>query len=209
MKNLIRQQITVHRQTVDAVLAWLTDEIEAACRLTIQALERGNKLLLFGNGGSAADAQHVAAEFTGRFKLKRRALPAIALTTDASALTAIGNDFGFEHVFARQVEALACRGDLLIAFSTSGMSPNVIQGVERGRTMGLRAVGFTGSGGGELKSLCDVPLVVPSDEASQVQEMHIMVAHTICYVTELALYGSAQQRADLAGVSPLVTGRAA
>jgi len=197
MKNLLRHRIAAHRKTVDAVLAWLSDDIEAVCRQLVQALERGNKIMLCGNGGSAADAQHLAAELVGRFRLERRGLPAIALTTDTSALTAIGNDYGFDAIFSRQVDALASKGDLLLAFSTSGNSKNVLRAVEAAHQHGCRSVGLTGHDGGELKSLCHYLLAIPSDETACIQEMHMMIGHAICEVAEIALFGTAQQRQDL------------
>ena len=146
----------------------------------IAALRAGNKLLIIGNGGSAADAQHIAAEIVGRYKQHRPAWAAIALTTDTSALTAIANDYGFEQVFARQVEGLGQRGDVLLALSTSGRSPNILAALRAARERGLVTIGFTGSKGEALGTLCDHLLVSPSDDTPVVQQIHLAVAHGIC-----------------------------
>jgi len=146
----------------------------------VAALRAGNKLLIIGNGGSAADAQHIAAEIVGRYKRDRPAWAAIALTTDTSALTAIANDHGFEQVFARQVEGLGARGDVLLALSTSGRSPNILAALRTARERGLVTIGFTGSKGEALGALCDHLLVSPSDDTAMVQQIHLAVAHGIC-----------------------------
>lgn len=161
-------------------------QVDDVCKLIADTLHNGNKVLLFGNGGSASDAQHIAAEFTGRFVKERKAYPAIALTTDTSALTAIANDYGFERVFARQVEALAVKGDLLIGISTSGNSPNVINGFLAGKQMGCKLIGFTGQKGGGMKDICDIVLTVNSNITARIQEAHILIGHVICaFVDEL------------------------
>lgn len=157
-----------------------TGQIKAVCELIADALNKGNKVLLFGNGGSASDAQHIAAEFTGRFVKNRQAYAAIALTTDTSALTAIANDYGFDRIFARQVEALARPGDVLIGISTSGNSPNVLEGFKTGKEAGCKLVGFTGNTGGQMKALCDITLVVNSSTTARIQEAHILIGHIIC-----------------------------
>lgn len=154
-----------------------------------RTLRRGGKLLLFGNGGSAADAQHIAAELEARFIRERRALPALALTTNSSTLTAVGNDYGYEHTFARQVEAYARRGDAVIAISTSGNSPNVLAGVKRAKKAGALAIGFTNEKGGKLKGLADLCLCVPSMDTQRVQECHITVGHILCDIVESSLFG--------------------
>jgi D-sedoheptulose 7-phosphate isomerase len=146
----------------------------------INALRSGNKILLIGNGGSAADAQHIAAEIIGRYKQDRPAYAAIALTTDTSALTAIANDYGFEQVFARQVEGLGARGDVLLALSTSGRSSNILTALRTARERGLVTIGFTGSKGEALGALCDHLLVSPSDDTPVIQQIHLSVAHGIC-----------------------------
>jgi D-sedoheptulose 7-phosphate isomerase len=146
----------------------------------INALRSGNKILLIGNGGSAADAQHIAAEIVGRYKQDRPAYAAIALTTDSSALTAIANDYGFEQVFARQVEGLGASGDVLLALSTSGRSPNILAALRSARERGLVTIGFTGSKGETLGALCDHLFISPSDDTPVVQQIHLSVAHGIC-----------------------------
>jgi D-sedoheptulose 7-phosphate isomerase len=156
------------------------DAIGRAGDAIVAALRQGNKLLLFGNGGSAADAQHLAAEFVGRYVAERAPLPAIALTTDTSALTAIGNDYGFEQVFVRQIRALGRRGDVAIAISTSGRSRNVILGIEAAREAGLATIALTGGDGGNLAPIVDVAIVVPSTTTARIQECHITIGHVLC-----------------------------
>ncbi len=158
--------------------------IEAVARRMAEVLRGGGKLLFFGNGGSAADAQHLAAEFVNRFLRDRGALAAVALTTDTSALTSIGNDLGFDQVFARQVEALARPGDLVVAISTSGSSPNVLRGVEAGRRLGCHTVGLTGGSGGLLAKAVDEAFVVPSTETPRIQETHITLGHALCAMVD-------------------------
>ena len=136
--------------------------------------------MLCGNGGSAADAQHIAAELSGRYKKERKGVAGLALTTDTSALTAIANDYAFENVFARQVEALAKKGDLIIGISTSGNSDNVIRAFQKGREMGCKTIGLTGKGGGKFNGQCDLNVIVPSDDTPRIQEMHILIGHIIC-----------------------------
>jgi D-sedoheptulose 7-phosphate isomerase len=152
-----------------------------------QAIARGNKLLLIGNGGSAADAQHIAAEIVGRYKRERIAWPAIALTTDTSALTAIGNDYGFEQIFARQLQGLGQKGDVLIALTTSGKSPNILAALKLARETGIAAVGFTGLKGASMKDVCDHVLISPTDDTPVVQQIHMMALHAICDEVEAAL----------------------
>jgi D-sedoheptulose 7-phosphate isomerase len=149
------------------------------------ALVQGKKILWCGNGGSAADAQHMAAEIVGRFRRERRGLPSIALTTDTSILTAVANDYGYEAVFSRQVEALGNEGDVLVAISTSGNSPNVVKAVEMAKELGLVTVGFTGAGGGRLATLADFLFAVPTKDTARVQEAHSLVAHVLCDWVEL------------------------
>lgn len=161
-----------------------TGEIEAAGLLIWKTLKAGNKILLCGNGGSAADAQHIAAELVGRYEAQRRSFPAVALTTDTSALTALSNDFGYEEVFARQVEALGSGGDLLIAISTSGKSPNVINAADQARTLGLKTIALTGCSGEPLASHCDLAVVIPSERTARVQEGHITIGHIWCEMVD-------------------------
>ena len=162
-------------------------EIAEAIRACLAA---GGKLLLFGNGGSAADAQHVAAEFVCRFSRDRQALAAIALTTDTSILTAISNDYGFEQIFVRQIRALGRAGDVAIGISTSGSSPNVREGIKAARELGLTTVALTGASGGDFSRLADFALVVPSSVTSHIQEGHIVLLHTLCEAAESLLIGS-------------------
>ena len=168
-------------------LSPLSAEVERAAGLVSSALGAGRKLMLCGNGGSAADSQHIAAELTGRFVKDRRPLAGIALSTDTSALTCIGNDYGFDDVFSRQVLALGARGDCLIAISTSGNSRNVIRAVDAARSMGIHVIGLLGRDGGALRALCDVAIVVPSETTARIQEAHIFIGHTLCSMIEAAL----------------------
>lgn len=186
MKNIIMSEFRSHEEVIKKVTETMSDTLEEASKLAIQTLKDGNKILLFGNGGSAADAQHIAAELTGRYKTERRGLPGIALTTDTSALTAIGNDYGYDRVFDRQVESLANKGDLLIGISTSGNSKNIVSAFKLGREMGCKILGFTGRDGGQMNSLCDINLIVPSDDTPRIQEMHILFGHTICHLIDEA-----------------------
>ena len=158
--------------------------IEAVARQMAEVLRRGGKLLFLGNGGSAADAQHLAAEFVNRFLVDRKALAALALTTDTSVLTSIGNDLGIEQLFSRQIEALARPGDLVVAISTSGNSPNVLRAVEAARRLGCRTVGLTGGSGGSLTKVVDEAFIVPSRETPRIQETHITLGHALCALVE-------------------------
>ena len=176
----IIREMEAHRAVLEKVLETLPPRIGEAAAMIVETLEEGGKVLLCGNGGSAADAQHIAAELTGRFKKERRGLPAIALTTDTSALTAIGNDYGYDRVFVRQVEALAQKGDLLLGISTSGNSANVLLALELAREMECRTLGLSGRDGGRMSGHCDLNLIVPSDDTARIQEMHIMIGHILC-----------------------------
>jgi D-sedoheptulose 7-phosphate isomerase len=186
-----RSLAALTRAAQDAALLATSRAIAAAI---IAALRSGNKLLVIGNGGSAADAQHIAAEIVGRYKQDRPAYAAMALTTDTSALTAVANDYGFEQVFARQVEGLGRRGDVLLALSTSGRSPNILAALHAARERGLVTVGFTGSKGEALRSLCDHLLVAPSDDTPVVQQIHLVVAHGICDEIEQTLVREASRK---------------
>lgn len=169
-----------HLEVLGAVLDSHTAIIEECAEIIAGLFSAGGKVLICGNGGSAADAQHIAAEFVGRYETERRGLPAIALTTDTSALTALSNDYGFERVFARQVEAMAREGDCLIAISTSGDSPNVTAAVMAARGLGCKVIGFTGARGKKLASLCDACVMAPSGRTARIQEAHITIFHIIC-----------------------------
>ncbi len=172
--------------------ATLRTQLETCAARCIEALERGGKLLLAGNGGSAADAQHIAAEFVSRFAFDRPGLPAIALTTDTSILTAIGNDYGFETLFARQLQALGREGDVFIAYSTSGRSPNILAGLREAQARGLFRIGLTGAGGGDMAPLCDVLLRVPAQETAEIQQGHAVLGHLLCGLVERAVFGAAR-----------------
>jgi D-sedoheptulose 7-phosphate isomerase len=168
-------------------LAGLAGPVSEAAGLVTASIAGGHKLLLCGNGGSAADSQHLAAEFIGRFVKDRRPLAALALSTDSSALTCIGNDYGFDDVFYRQVVGLGKAGDCLVAISTSGNSRNVIRAAEAARSADIRVIGLLGRDGGALRALCDVPIVVPSAVTARIQEAHIFIGHTLCGMVEQAL----------------------
>ncbi len=187
-KDLIIEQIGQSAQLHTAMAANLVPSIEETARLMIDTLRSGFKILLCGNGGSAADAQHIAAELVGRFRLNRDGLPAIALTTDTSLLTALGNDFGFDTVFERQVQAIGRKGDLLVAISTSGKSPNVVRAMKVARSMKIRTVALLGEMGGEMAELADISLQVPSGDQPRIQEGQITVAHILCHLVEEALF---------------------
>jgi D-sedoheptulose 7-phosphate isomerase len=180
----LEESAQVKRRAADV----LTDAIAEAATWVASAYRAGGKTLLMGNGGSAADAQHIAAEWTGKLGPDRPALPSIALSANSSDLTAIGNDYGFDRVFARLIEAHGREGDVVLAISTSGNSPNVLVAVEEARRRGLRTIGLLGKGGGKLKDAVDLALVVPSDDTQRVQECHITVAHAIAEVVDRLLF---------------------
>lgn len=179
--------LSQHIQVFELLSGNCLEAINDCADRIYECVSGGGKILLCGNGGSAADAQHIAAEFVGRYEAERRALPAVALTTDTSALTALSNDYGYEKVFQRQVEALAGLGDLLIAISTSGNSPNVIQAMMKARELGCSIVGLTGAKGGKFAALCDACVVVPSERTARIQEAHITVGHIWCEVVDLRI----------------------
>ena len=184
MLRIINDEFNSHLETIKKVLEKNQQDLEKVSIIAVETLKNGNKILLFGNGGSAADAQHIAAELTGRYKTERRGLPGIALTTDTSALTAIGNDYGYDRVFDRQVESLAQSGDMLIGISTSGNSKNVISALKLGKELGCKTVGFSGRDGGAMNEVCDINLIVPSDNTPRIQEMHILFGHTMCQIID-------------------------
>ncbi|WP_201748140.1 D-sedoheptulose-7-phosphate isomerase [Aquabacterium fontiphilum] len=186
MTSLFAQNLEQHRQLFET-LDCLSPAVEAAGLVAARALEAGGKILFCGNGGSAADSQHLASELTGRFIKDRRPLAALALTTDSSALTCIGNDYAFDEVFARQVAGLGRPGDVLVAISTSGNSRNVVRAVDEARRIGMSVVGLLGRDGGVLKPMCDVAIVVPSDVTARIQEAHILIGHTLCGLIEAEL----------------------
>ena len=186
MQKIIQSEFQKHLKTSNATLESLTNQIESAARICISALNSGGKILIFGNGGSAGDAQHIASELVGKYKINRKGLAAIALTTDSSAITSIGNDFGFLHVFERQVEALANSGDVAIGISTGGTSKNVVNAISFANKLECMTIGLSGRGGGKLNTLCDINLVVPAEDTARIQEMHILIGHTICHLIDQA-----------------------
>jgi D-sedoheptulose 7-phosphate isomerase len=188
MKDIIQNEFDEHIKAVKS-LDGLKDEVANATQLCIESLKAGGKILLCGNGGSAADAQHIAAELVGRFKLQRKGLPAIALTTDTSTLTSIGNDFGFNHIFKRQIEALASDNDVVIGISTSGNSENIINALKVASDLSCKTIGFAGQDGGLMNGICDVILVAPSTDTPRIQEMHIIIGHTICHLIDQEFSG--------------------
>lgn len=190
MTSLILTQLREHRAMIERIECDLAFRIEQLATRLIETFRIGNKLLIMGNGGSAADAQHFAGEIVSRFRIERPALPAIALSTDSSILTAIGNDYGFERVFARQIEALASPGDAVIGISTSGNSPNILNGLEVARQAGCTTIGLLGRDGGSIKSVCDIPFIIPSPDTPRIQEGHITVIHILCDLIEQGLFGS-------------------
>jgi D-sedoheptulose 7-phosphate isomerase len=168
-------------------LGTLDTSVSQAIQACVQSLQKGGKLMLCGNGGSAADSQHLAAEFTGRFSKDRPPIAAVALSTDTSALTCIGNDYSFNDIFARQVQALGKAGDCLIAISTSGNSGNVLAAVAAAKSLGISTIGLLGRDGGKLKAQCDISIVVPSQVTARIQEAHILIGHSLCGAVELKL----------------------
>ena len=183
MKDTIQNEFNEHIK-VSNLLHNLTGQVTTAAQICINCLKNSGKILIFGNGGSASDAQHIAAELVGRYKTTRKGLSAIALSTDTSILTSIGNDFGYKHIFARQVEALANKGDVAIGISTSGRSENVINALKQASELNCHTIGFSGQDGGEMNKLCDNNLVMPSEDTPRIQEMHIVIGHTICHLID-------------------------
>lgn len=191
LASLVRKQLGISIHTMQAVLddPQITSTLVAAAECTAAAMQQGRKLMVAGNGGSAADSQHLVAEFVSRLTVDRRALPAIALTVDTSILTAIGNDYDYQNVFERQVEALGQRGDVFLALSTSGNSKNILKGLQCARTMGIKTIGFSGNGGGHMAELCDYSVVVPSSVTMNIQECHIALEHIFCMLIEKRIFG--------------------
>jgi len=188
MNDDIRRQLTSHVEVIHIVSNKLAPRVAECAQMLIDTLQAGQKILIMGNGGSAADAQHFAAEMVGRFLLERRALAAIALTTDTSILTAVGNDYGFDDIFKRQVEALAKPDDVLIGISTSGNSKNIKRAFAAGKNLGVKTIGLLGRDGGEIASLADLDLTVPSLETPRIQEAHLVMIHILCDLVEKGLF---------------------
>jgi D-sedoheptulose 7-phosphate isomerase len=185
MQSIIKQELNEHLITLDATMKSIGSALEVAANICIDSLKQGGKILIFGNGGSAADAQHIAAELVGRYKLERKGLSAIALSTDTSSLTAIANDYGYEHVFDRQIEALANPEDVAVGISTSGNSDNVINALKLAKNIGCKSIGLSGKSGGNMNKLCDVNLIIPAVDTARIQEMHILLGHIICHLIEI------------------------
>ena len=189
--NYVKRELQASVAVKQAVLgdSTLVQLITDTGQLLIRAYEAGRKLLIAGNGGSAADAQHIAAEFVGQFNFDRPGLPALALTTDSSVMTSLSNDYGYEKVFSRQVEVHGAAGDVFLAISTSGNSANVLEAVLAAQSRGLVTIGLTGQAGGKLRDLCDYCICVPSNDTPRVQEAHMLIGHTLCAMAEQAIFG--------------------
>ena len=187
LNNFWQSEADEHQQTAEKTFATLKDDFSSLLDMCAGALSNGGKILFFGNGGSAADAQHLATELTVRYSKDRKAIPAIALTTDTSALTAIGNDFGFDHLFSRQIEALGNAGDIAIGISTSGNSQNVLNALKTAHDKNLMTVGFLGRDGGKIAPVCDLPIIIPSNTTARIQEMHITLGQMLCGALEQKL----------------------
>ena len=192
MGNEITRRLDESAQVINDLAKSKINEIESVVNIIITVFKTGGKVILFGNGGSAADAQHIAGELVGQFKFKRQAFPAIALTTNTSILTAVANDYGYDTVFSRQVEALVDEKDVVIGISTSGNSPNVIKAIEMAKMKGARTIGLTGGSGGKLAKVADLVLTVPSDVIPRIQEAHITIGHIVCELVEKELTTSAR-----------------
>lgn len=189
MKEVVIRELEESSKIKSVMAGSLSDKIAEAAQKILDAYKAAGKVLLIGNGGSAADAQHIAAELVGRFRLERPGLPAIALTTNSSVLTAMANDYGYDTVFSRQLEALASDQDVLIAITTSGNSANILKAVETARDKGIFVIGLTGEDGGKLKDVADLVIMVPSNNTARIQEAHITIGHIICHLVEKELFG--------------------
>ena len=187
VQDRLSEHFNEHSRVVLDSVAVLMEALETHARWVSETLVSGGRLFFCGNGGSAADAQHLAAEYVVRFERNRRGLSAMALTTDTAVLTAVGNDFGYEQIFARQIEALSSKGDLLILLSTSGLSPNLVTAAQQARTLDVRTIGLLGRGGGSLRDEVDLPIVVPTDSIARAQELHLLIGHAVCDVVDAAL----------------------
>ena len=184
MNSIIHQEFIEHINTSKQAMHSIAEDIEFAAKTCINCLKNNGKILILGNGGSAADAQHIAAELVGRYKTDRKGLAAIALTTDSSAITSISNDFGYEHVFERQIQALANAKDVVIGISTGGTSKNVINALSLASSLGCKIIGLSGKDGGDMNNVCDINIVVPSNDTPRIQELHIFIGHTICHLVD-------------------------
>ncbi len=184
IENYIKESIAVKEDLLKGQVA----NIESAARAIIESLKCGKKLLIFGNGGSASDSQHMAAELVGRFKMERKALPAVALTANTSILTAIANDYGYDVVFSRQIEAIGVKGDVALGLSTSGNSKNVIEALKKARSIGMKTIALSGGDGGSISKAADISIVVATKDTPRVQESHILIAHIICALVEDGIF---------------------
>jgi D-sedoheptulose 7-phosphate isomerase len=200
LRSNLEDSLEVHRRFLNTALA----ELLQAAELLASAYQAGHKAIFFGNGGSAADAQHLAAEFVGRYLRERKPLPALALNVNTSVVTAIGNDYGYEQIFARQIEAFGATGDVAVGLSTSGSSANVVRGIRRARELGISTIALTGASGGLLKSLADVLIAVPTDKTPRIQECHILAGHALCDVVESLLVLQRQHAAEQPATQELV-----
>src|SRR6185437_600881 len=189
LERVFAENFAQSHSVKQAALEQLLPRLVASAERLIACYRSGGKALFFGNGGSAADAQHLAAEFVGRYLAERRPLPALALNANSSAVTAIGNDYGYEHSFSRQLEALGCRGDVAVGISTSGNSPNLVVALRKARELGMATIGMTGEGGGKMRAQADFLLDVPSRETPRIQECHILIGHCLAQAVEQALFG--------------------
>lgn len=188
MKHIIRQCVDESIKVKQLFFDTHMEQIMNCAQDIADAMNRNNKILLFGNGGSAADSQHIAAEFVNRFQMERRPLPGISLTTDTSVITSIGNDYSFDDIFLKQVQALGCKGDIALGISTSGNSVNVLRAIEAAREHQMTTIGFSGPGG-KLKEICDTTFCVESNVTARIQEVHILLAHILCDITERLVFG--------------------
>ena len=184
IKSMLKEGIELNSRLTEN----FSDKIEQAANLIIDCLKNNNKILLCGNGGSASECSHIAAEFVGRFKKERKALPAIALTTDMPIITAIGNDYGFDKIFERQIEALGKKGDVLISMTTSGNSKNIINAIEKSSSKGIKTIGLLGKDGGRVKNTSNIEIIIPSDNTPRIQEAHLTILHIICELVEKKLF---------------------
>lgn len=186
--KIIRNEIEEHIEVINETLVSQEKKIKEIVNLILDSYKNRGKVILFGNGGSAADAQHIAAELVGKYKMERKSLPAIALNTNASIMSAIGNDYSFSQIFSRQIEGLASKEDIIIGISTSGNSENVLLGILEARKIGAKTIAFTGKSGGKLKNKVDILLDIPSDNTPRIQEAHITVGHIICGIVEKEIF---------------------
>lgn len=189
MESIIKEQLNQSAKVKQLIAEKFTNEIASAVRSIVECYRNGGKTVFFGNGGSAADAQHLAAEFVGRFKLERKALPSMALHTNTSIITALGNDYDYSIVFSRQVEAFLSEKDVCLGISTSGNSPNVVRGIKNAKQIGAKTICLSGKDGGKLAKISDIAIIVPSDDTARIQEAHITVGHIIADLVEKELFG--------------------